>query len=194
MVDWDGLENRCAGNGTVGSNPTLSAKQSLDDDGTGRSRRLRRVSARRLSVPVLRRAISDLASRIFSRDFSARWARSTESRCALHNDDHRPDELRLSDPSKAGTLQGKRACQCSSAQASPGGIPPFLSHYERRSCRKNREYEHSEQGAYTKDQGWHLVLRSSHESCISTVRRFWRVAASGGRNGRLRGMCSSAFA
>ena len=25
MVDWDGLENRCAGNGTVGSNPTLSA-------------------------------------------------------------------------------------------------------------------------------------------------------------------------
>ena len=25
MVDWDGLENRCAGNRTVGSNPTLSA-------------------------------------------------------------------------------------------------------------------------------------------------------------------------
>ena len=25
VVDWDGLENRCAGNGTVGSNPTLSA-------------------------------------------------------------------------------------------------------------------------------------------------------------------------
>ena len=25
-VEWDGLENRCTGNGTVGSNPTLSAK------------------------------------------------------------------------------------------------------------------------------------------------------------------------
>ena len=25
MVDWDGLENRCAFTGTVGSNPTLSA-------------------------------------------------------------------------------------------------------------------------------------------------------------------------
>ena len=25
MVDWDGLENRCALTGTVGSNPTLSA-------------------------------------------------------------------------------------------------------------------------------------------------------------------------
>jgi hypothetical protein len=25
VVDWDGLENRCAGNRTVGSNPTLSA-------------------------------------------------------------------------------------------------------------------------------------------------------------------------
>ena len=25
MVEWDGLENRCTGNGTVGSNPTLSA-------------------------------------------------------------------------------------------------------------------------------------------------------------------------
>lgn len=25
MVESDGLENRCAGNGTVGSNPTLSA-------------------------------------------------------------------------------------------------------------------------------------------------------------------------
>lgn len=28
MVDWDGLENRCAGNRTVGSNPTLSANYS----------------------------------------------------------------------------------------------------------------------------------------------------------------------
>ena len=26
MVEWDGLENRCTGNRTVGSNPTLSAK------------------------------------------------------------------------------------------------------------------------------------------------------------------------
>ena len=25
MVDWDGLENRCARESTVGSNPTLSA-------------------------------------------------------------------------------------------------------------------------------------------------------------------------
>ena len=25
MVEWDGLENRCTGNRTVGSNPTLSA-------------------------------------------------------------------------------------------------------------------------------------------------------------------------
>ncbi len=25
MVDWDGLENRCASDGTVGSNPTLSS-------------------------------------------------------------------------------------------------------------------------------------------------------------------------
>ena len=25
VVEWDGLENRCAGNRTVGSNPTLSA-------------------------------------------------------------------------------------------------------------------------------------------------------------------------
>ena len=25
VVDWDGLENRCARKGTVGSNPTLSA-------------------------------------------------------------------------------------------------------------------------------------------------------------------------
>ncbi len=25
MVDWDGLENRCAREGTVGSNPTLSS-------------------------------------------------------------------------------------------------------------------------------------------------------------------------
>jgi hypothetical protein len=25
-VEWDGLENRCTGNRTVGSNPTLSAK------------------------------------------------------------------------------------------------------------------------------------------------------------------------
>ena len=27
MVDWDGLENRCAFTGTVGSNPTLSATE-----------------------------------------------------------------------------------------------------------------------------------------------------------------------
>jgi hypothetical protein len=26
VVEWDGLENRCTGNRTVGSNPTLSAK------------------------------------------------------------------------------------------------------------------------------------------------------------------------
>jgi hypothetical protein len=26
VVDWDGLENRCACKRTVGSNPTLSAK------------------------------------------------------------------------------------------------------------------------------------------------------------------------
>jgi hypothetical protein len=25
VVEWDGLENRCTGNRTVGSNPTLSA-------------------------------------------------------------------------------------------------------------------------------------------------------------------------
>lgn len=25
MVEWDGFENRCTGNGTGGSNPTLSA-------------------------------------------------------------------------------------------------------------------------------------------------------------------------
>jgi hypothetical protein len=30
VVDWDGLENRCARKGTVGSNPTLSATQSLE--------------------------------------------------------------------------------------------------------------------------------------------------------------------
>ena|GEM_PF-7003891 len=29
MVEWDGLENRCTGNRTVGSNPTLSAKTLL---------------------------------------------------------------------------------------------------------------------------------------------------------------------
>jgi hypothetical protein len=28
VVEWDGLENRCAGNRTVGSNPTLSARNS----------------------------------------------------------------------------------------------------------------------------------------------------------------------
>ena len=28
MVEWDGLENRCTGNRTVGSNPTLSANNS----------------------------------------------------------------------------------------------------------------------------------------------------------------------
>ena len=28
MVEWDGLENRCTGNRTVGSNPTLSANLS----------------------------------------------------------------------------------------------------------------------------------------------------------------------
>ena len=28
MVDWDGLENRCASDGTVGSNPTLSSTSS----------------------------------------------------------------------------------------------------------------------------------------------------------------------
>ena len=33
MVDWDGLENRCAGNGTVGSNPTLSATERAPVDG-----------------------------------------------------------------------------------------------------------------------------------------------------------------
>ena len=26
MVEWDGLENRCTGNRTVGSNPTLSVR------------------------------------------------------------------------------------------------------------------------------------------------------------------------
>ena len=30
MVEWDGLENRCTGNGTVGSNPTLSAINLID--------------------------------------------------------------------------------------------------------------------------------------------------------------------
>ncbi|GBQ98930.1 hypothetical protein AA102526_1646 [Asaia lannensis NBRC 102526] len=30
MVDWDGLENRCAFTGTVGSNPTLSARPHND--------------------------------------------------------------------------------------------------------------------------------------------------------------------
>ena len=29
MVEWDGLENRCTGNRTVGSNPTLSVLISL---------------------------------------------------------------------------------------------------------------------------------------------------------------------
>ena len=29
VVEWDGLENRCTGNRTVGSNPTLSAIKSL---------------------------------------------------------------------------------------------------------------------------------------------------------------------
>jgi hypothetical protein len=29
VVEWDGLENRCTGNRTVGSNPTLSAKTLL---------------------------------------------------------------------------------------------------------------------------------------------------------------------
>ena len=29
MVDWDGLENRCASDGTVGSNPTLSSRNHL---------------------------------------------------------------------------------------------------------------------------------------------------------------------
>ena len=28
VAEWDGLENRCAGNCTVGSNPTLSALSS----------------------------------------------------------------------------------------------------------------------------------------------------------------------
>lgn len=31
MVDWDGLENRCAFTGTVGSNPTLSATYLIRD-------------------------------------------------------------------------------------------------------------------------------------------------------------------
>ena len=30
VVEWDGLENRCTGNGTVGSNPTLSAIKIID--------------------------------------------------------------------------------------------------------------------------------------------------------------------
>ena len=29
VVEWDGLENRCTGNRTVGSNPTLSASVSI---------------------------------------------------------------------------------------------------------------------------------------------------------------------
>ena len=29
VVDWDGLENRCASDGTVGSNPTLSSNISM---------------------------------------------------------------------------------------------------------------------------------------------------------------------
>ncbi len=29
MVDWDGLENRCAREGTVGSNPTLSSSHAI---------------------------------------------------------------------------------------------------------------------------------------------------------------------
>ncbi len=33
VVDWDGLENRCAGNRTVGSNPTLSANHQSEPDG-----------------------------------------------------------------------------------------------------------------------------------------------------------------
>ena len=30
-VEWDGLENRCTGNRTVGSNPTLSATNLVVD-------------------------------------------------------------------------------------------------------------------------------------------------------------------
>ncbi len=32
MVDWDGLENRCASDGTVGSNPTLSSNNAFTDN------------------------------------------------------------------------------------------------------------------------------------------------------------------
>ncbi len=35
VVEWDGLENRCTGNRTVGSNPTLSATLILCQVGTG---------------------------------------------------------------------------------------------------------------------------------------------------------------
>ena len=31
VVDWDGLENRCASDGTVGSNPTLSSNNAFTD-------------------------------------------------------------------------------------------------------------------------------------------------------------------
>jgi hypothetical protein len=44
VVDRDGLENRCTGNGTVGSNPTLSAILRESEPGTElRLRLLRRV-------------------------------------------------------------------------------------------------------------------------------------------------------
>ena len=75
MVDWDGLENRCALTGTVGSNPTLSAmgpsteaplvhwdlvfhlenRCLADQLGHGRSRPFRRIEARlpgtRIALP-----------------------------------------------------------------------------------------------------------------------------------------------
>jgi hypothetical protein len=40
VVEWDGLENRCTGNRTVGSNPTLSASNSILFQASGQRRAL----------------------------------------------------------------------------------------------------------------------------------------------------------
>ena len=45
VVDWDGLENRCALAGTVGSNPTLSAKDVFIGDRQGAALRAHRSIA-----------------------------------------------------------------------------------------------------------------------------------------------------
>ena len=64
VVEWDGLENRCTGNRTVGSNPTLSAISNLVIDGEClglRSAESLRASSRpsadtRANIPTRREA------------------------------------------------------------------------------------------------------------------------------------------